>query len=145
MYVIKVNIYAEKPEYIIFYNENEIEEFIKNNIIMNNIDYCNSCTHKRYSLDDYMYVLREKYNLNDNEIKNQIKSSNEFNGYCKIKNVNKQYFKKLSFDYDYEIKVEIEYEENEEDEFDENIDKNKDDNENNENEENDEDEFDEYE
>ena len=104
MYVIKISIYAEEPEYVVFRNKDEIIEFLTDNIICNNYDGDNTFNHSRYSIDNYVYILRDDKYLN--EI--QLKRSKEFgSGYNIIKNLNKTYFKCVYFDYDYEINVDI--------------------------------------
>ena len=124
MYVIKVNIHAEDPEYLIFNDVDDIKDFIENNIICDNVDYSNFYDNTRCSLGNYVYILRKMYSADDiyNIYKNNIVSSHEFgNNYNIIKNFkkmndNRKYFKKISFGYNYKIIVNLDFSENDESE-----------------------------
>jgi hypothetical protein len=119
MYVIKVNIHDGNPEYLIFDNVNNIKEFIKDNIICNNVDYSNFYDNTQYSLDNYIYILRKPYNADDVHDIYNIVISDEFWDEHKIKNFeninkNSKYFKKISFCYDYKIIIDLDFSESDE-------------------------------
>ena len=122
MYIIKVKIYAEGSEYLIFNNEDEFKEFIKDNIIMNNVDYNNFYDNTRYLLSDPIYVSREIYSDDDiyDAYYDNIVSSNEFGSKYKMiknfENVSRIYFKKMSFDYDYKIIINLDFSDDDSDE-----------------------------
>ena len=128
MYVIKVNIHDSDSEYLIFDDENDIKDFIKDNIVTNNVDYSNFYDNKRYSLDDYIYILRKTYIDDIDDIYgDNVVLSDEFWLEHKIENFenineNNKYFKKIPFNYDYKIIVNLDFSENDDSE-DENINK----------------------
>ena len=125
MYVIKVNVHDGDPEYLIFDNVNNIKEFIKDNIICNNVDYSNFYDNTQYSLDSYIYILRKPYNADDVHDIYNIVISDEFWDEHKIKNFenineNSKYFKKIPFNYDYKIIVNLNLENNNSEDSDDN-------------------------
>ena len=115
MYVLKVNIYPNDAEYLIFNNEENIKEFIIDHIIYNNVDYSNLYDYKAYSLNGCIYVLCKLYNFIDiyKMYSNNIVGSYEFGDYYNIiedfKNINKngKYFKKILFDYKIAINLDF--------------------------------------
>ena len=115
MYVIKVNIHDSDSEYLIFDDENDIRYFIKNNIICNNVDYSNFYDNRRYSLDDYIYILHKTYTDDIYDIYgDNVVLSDEFWDEHKIENFenineNRKYFKKIPFDYDYKITINLDF------------------------------------